>query len=205
LEGETRQMFEWITNLIDKAGYAGIAFIMFLEGIFPPIPTWLVMPLAGFEASSGRFHPVLVVLAGTAGSTVGAIFWYWIGRLIGLERLKHFAERHGHWLTLSPSQIDFVDHWFDRHGAPAVMFGRVIPITRTFISVPAGVFGMNLKQFILFTAIGDAMWNGLLTAAGYLLRAQYEQVRDYLNPLATVVLTIVVGTYLLRVLTWKKP
>jgi membrane protein DedA with SNARE-associated domain len=145
------------------------------------------------------------VLAGTAGSTVGAIFWYWIGRLIGLERLKHFAERHGHWLTLSPSQIDFVDHWFDRHGAPAVMFGRVIPITRTFISVPAGVFGMNLKQFILFTAIGDAMWNGLLTAAGYLLRAQYEQVRDYLNPLATVVLTIVVGTYLLRVLTWKKP
>jgi membrane protein DedA with SNARE-associated domain len=198
-------MFEWITNLIDKAGYAGIAFIMFLEGIFPPIPTWLVMPLAGFEASSGRFHPVLVVLAGTAGSTVGAIFWYWIGRLIGLERLKHFAERHGHWLTLSPSQIDFVDHWFDRHGAPAVMFGRVIPITRTFISVPAGVFGMNLKQFILFTAIGDAMWNGLLTAAGYLLRAQYEQVRDYLNPLATVVLTIVVGTYLLRVLTWKKP
>jgi membrane protein DedA with SNARE-associated domain len=198
-------MFEWITNLIDKAGYAGIALIMFLEGVFPPIPTWLVMPLAGFEASSGRFHPALVVLAGTAGSTVGAIFWYGIGRLIGIERLKHFAERHGHWLTLSPAQIDFVDRWFDRHGAPAVMFGRVIPITRTFISVPAGVFGMNFRQFILFTAVGDAMWNGLLTAAGYLLRSQYDQVRDYLNPFATIVLTIVVGTYLLRVLTWKKP
>jgi membrane protein DedA with SNARE-associated domain len=197
-------MFEWITDLIDQAGYAGIAFIMFLEGVFPPIPSWLVMPLAGFEASSGRFHPALVVLAGTLGSTLGAICWYYIGRLIGVERLKGFADRHGHWLTLTPAQVDRADRWFDRHGAPAVMFARVVPIVRTFISVPAGVFAMDLRQFILFTAIGDAMWNGLMVTAGYLLRAQYERVDDYLDPVASIVLTIVVGTYLIRALTWKK-
>jgi membrane protein DedA with SNARE-associated domain len=197
-------MFEWITSLIDRAGYAGIALIMFLEGVFPPIPSWLVMPLAGFEASSGRFHPALVVLAGTLGSTLGAICWYFIGRSIGVERLKHFAARHGHWVTLTPTQVDRADRWFDRHGAPAVMFARVVPVVRTFISVPAGVFAMNLKQFILFTAIGDAMWNGLLMAAGYLLRSQYERVDDYLDPVATVVLTIAVATYLIRALTWKK-
>lgn len=197
-------MFEWITNLIDKAGYAGIAFIMFLEAVFPPIPSWLVMPLAGFEASSGRFHPALVVLAGALGSTLGAIVWYFVGRLIGVDRLKLFAGRHGHWLTLTPSQIDRADRWFDRHGAPAVMFARVIPIVRTFISVPAGMFAMNFKQFVLFTAIGDAMWGSLLVSAGYLLRSQYARVDDYLDPVATAVLTIVAITYLVRVLTWRK-
>jgi membrane protein DedA with SNARE-associated domain len=197
-------MFDWITSLIDRAGYAGIALIMFLEGVFPPIPSWLVMPLAGFEASSGRFHPALVVLAGTIGSSLGAICWYFIGRLIGVDRLRAFSARHGHWLTLTPAQVDRADRWFDRHGAPAVMFARVVPIVRTLISVPAGVFAMDLKQFILFTAVGDAMWNGLLMAAGYLLRAQYERVDDYLDPVATTVLTIVIVSYLIRALTWRK-
>jgi membrane protein DedA with SNARE-associated domain len=84
------------------------------------------------------------------------------------------------------------------------MFARVVPIVRTFISVPAGVFEMSLRRFILFTAIGDALWSSLLVSAGYVLRAQYDEVRDYLNPLATIVLTIVIGTYLFRVLTWRR-
>jgi membrane protein DedA with SNARE-associated domain len=197
-------MFDWITSLIDRAGYAGIALIMFLEGVFPPIPSWLVMPLAGFEASSGRFHPALVVLAGTIGSTLGAICWYFIGRLIGVERLRDFAARHGHWVTMTPAEVDRADRWFDRHGAPAVMFARVVPVVRTFISVPAGVFAMDLRQFILFTAIGDAMWNSLLTGAGYLLRAQYERVDDYLDPVATIVLATVATIYVARILHWKR-
>ena len=194
-------MFDWITQLIEQAGYAGIALMMFLEGVFPPIPSWLVMPLAGFEASNGRFSPVLVILAGTAGSTLGAIWWYWIGRLVGMERLKSFSARHGYWLTLTPAQIDRADQWFDRHGAPAVMLARVVPVVRLLISVPAGVFRMDLRRFILFTAIGDAMWNGLLTGAGYLLRSHYDQVADYLNPVSTVVLTIVAATYIVRAVT----
>ena len=197
-------MFDWITQLIERAGYAGIALMMFLENVFPPIPSWLVMPLAGFEASSGRFSPFLVVLAGTIGSTLGAVCWYWVGRLVGVERLKGFAARHGHWLTLTPDQLDRADQWFDRHGAPAVMVARVVPVVRIFISVPAGVFAMDWRRFILFTAIGDAIWISLLTSAGYLLRARYEQVAAYLNPVSTIVLTIVFGTYLVRALTWNR-
>jgi membrane protein DedA with SNARE-associated domain len=196
-------LFDWITQLIERGGYPGIALMMFLENVFPPIPSWLVMPLAGFQASSGHLSPVLVVLAGTAGSTLGAIFWYYVGRLVGVDRLKFFAARHGHWLTLTPAQVDRVDRWFDRHGAVAVMFARVVPTVRTLISVPAGVFAMDLKRFILFTAIGDAGWNGLLTAAGYVLRSQYERVSDYIGPVTAVVLTIVAATYLFRIVTWR--
>jgi membrane protein DedA with SNARE-associated domain len=197
-------MFDWISQLIERAGYAGIALMMFLEGIFPPIPSWLVMPLAGFEASAGRFSPFMVVLAGTAGSTLAAFGWYFVGRLVGIDRLKSFSVRHGHWLTLTPAQVERADLWFDRYGAPAVMLARVVPVVRLLISVPAGVFAMDLRSFILFTAIGDAMWNGLLTGAGYLLRSHYDQVADYLNPVSAVVLTIVAATYCIRVATWKR-
>jgi membrane protein DedA with SNARE-associated domain len=197
-------MFDWIAQLIERAGYAGIALMMFLENVFPPIPSWLVMPLAGFEASSGRFSPALVAFAGTVGSTLGALFWYGIGRWVGVERLRHFAVRHGHWITLTPAQIDRADRWFDRHGAPAVMIARMVPVVRIFISVPAGVFAMNLRQFVLFTAVGDLVWNSAMTAAGYLLRSQYERVAGYLNPVSTVVLTIVAATYIIRAATWKR-
>ena len=196
-------MFEWITQLIDRTGYAGIALIMLLESVFPPIPSWLVMPLAGFEASSGKLSPVLAVLAGTTGSTLGALWWYGIARLVGTERLRELADRHGHWLTLTPAQVDRVDRWFDRHGAPVVLFGRLIPAIRTLISIPAGVFAMDLRQFVIFTAVGDAIWNGGLTAAGYLLKSRYDQVADYLGPVATLVLAIVATTYVVRVLRWK--
>lgn len=197
-------MFDWITQLIERAGYAGIALMMFLENVFPPIPSWLVMPLAGFEASSGHFSPILVLMAGTAGSTLGAVCWYWVGRLVGVGRLKLFAARHGRWLTLTPAQVEKADRWFDQHGASAVMLARVVPVVRTFISIPAGVFETDLRQFILFTAIGDAMWNGLLIIAGYVLRTQYGRVADYINPIASVVLTVVVTTYLVRAVSWKR-
>jgi membrane protein DedA with SNARE-associated domain len=197
-------LFDWITQLIERAGYAGIALMMFLEGVFPPIPSWLVMPLAGFEASSGLYSPLLVVLAGTAGSTLGAICWYFVGRLVGSHRLKSLAARHGHWLTLTPAQVDRADRWFDRHGAPAVMLARIVPVVRIFISIPAGVFAMDLRRFILFTAVGDAIWNGVLASAGYLLRSHYVQVADYLNPVSAVVLTIVAATYCIRVAIWKR-
>jgi len=197
-------MFEWITALIDRAGYAGIAFVMFLEGVFPPIPSWLVMPLAGFEASSGRLSPVLVVLAGTVGSTLSAICWYSVSKLVGIAQVKHFAARHGRWLTLDPSQIDRADRWFVRHGGSAVLVGRLIPIFRHLISVPAGVFGMDLRKFLLFTAIGDGLWNCLLMSAGYALRAEYPRVRDYLGPVASAVLLCVAMAYLIRLLTWRR-
>jgi membrane protein DedA with SNARE-associated domain len=122
---------------------------------------------------------------------------------VGVERLKAFSVRHGHWLTLTPAQVDRADRWFDRHGAPAIMLARVVPVVRILISVPAGVFAMDLRRFILFTAAGDALWNGMLASAGYLLRSRYDQVADYLNPVSAVVLTVVAATYVMRIATWK--
>ena len=191
-------MFDWITQLIGQAGYAGIALLMLLENLFPPIPSWLVMPLAGFEASSGRFSPVLVVAAGTAGSTAGAICWYWLGRLVGMARLQALASRHGRWINVTPDKLDRASRWFNRYGARAVMFGRMVPVVRILISVPAGLFALRLRTFILFTAIGDSIWNGVLTAAGYLLRSRYADVADYLNPAAAIMLSLVAITYLAR-------
>jgi membrane protein DedA with SNARE-associated domain len=179
-------MFDWIVQLIGRGGYAGIALMMFLENIFPPIPSWLVMPLAGFEASSGRFSPVLVVISGTIGSTAGAVCWYWLGRLVGLDRLRGAGR------------------WFDRHGAPAVMFGRVVPIVRILISLPAGLFRLRLRRFVLFTAIGDTVWNGALTAAGYALRSRYADVADYMNPAAGIMLTLVATVYVARAFGRRK-
>lgn len=194
-------MFDWITGLIGRAGYAGIALLMFLENIFPPIPSWLVMPLAGFEASSGRFSPILVILAGTVGSTAGAVCWYWLGRLVGVDRIRSMARRHGKWIDVTPAKIDRASRWFDRYGARAVVFGRVVPIVRILISIPAGLFALGLRRFVLFTAIGDMVWNGALTAAGYLLRSRYADVRDYLNPAAGVMLTMVAIVYVIRAAT----
>jgi membrane protein DedA with SNARE-associated domain len=197
-------MFDWITQLIGRAGYAGIALLMFLENVFPPIPSWLVMPLAGFEASSGRFSPILVVICGTIGSTAGALFWYGIGRFIRTDRLKSFAGRYGHWAGISPGQLDKAGRWFNRHGASAVMVGRIVPVVRIFISIPAGLFALRLRQFVLFTAIGDSARNGALATAGYLLRSRYAEVKDYLNPVASVMLALVATTYVLRAISRQK-
>ena len=197
-------MFDWIVQLIGRGGYAGIALMMFLENIFPPIPSWLVMPLAGFEASSGRFSPVLVVISGTIGSTAGAVCWYWLGRLVGLDRLRGLAVRHGKWIDVTPAKVDRAGRWFDRHGAPAVMFGRVVPIVRILISIPAGLFRLRLRRFVLFTAIGDTVWNGALTAAGYALRSRYADVADYMNPAAGIMLTLVATVYVARAFGRRK-
>jgi membrane protein DedA with SNARE-associated domain len=132
-------MFEWIVSVIDAIGALGVGLMMFLENVFPPIPSELIMPLAGFQAARGEMSLIAVFLAGTAGSVAGAVLWYWIGMKYGAERLRRLAARHGRWLTLSPADVDNAIGWFDRHGAAAVGFGRLLPGIRTLISVPAGI------------------------------------------------------------------
>jgi membrane protein DedA with SNARE-associated domain len=196
-------MFDRIIEFMNGTGYIGIAALMFLENLFPPIPSEIVMPSAGFSAGQGRLSLVGVIVAGTLGSIAGALLWYYVGQWIGDERLKRWASRHGRWLTLSPSDVDKVDQWFDKHCAKAVLFGRLVPTIRTLISVPAGVFGMSLPRFLLFTAIGTAVWTAALAYAGYMLEDQYQQVSTYLNPVTNVIIGLIVVTYLYRVVTWK--
>ncbi len=197
-------MFDWITGFVERSGYFGIALLMLAENVFPPIPSELIMPMAGFTAARGELNMVGVVVAGTAGSLAGALLWYYIGRWIGLERLKPWAAKHGRWLTISPEKVDEAAVWFNRHCGKAVLVGRLIPAVRTLISVPAGVAGMALMRFLTYSALGTALWTALLAAAGYLLEDQYQKVGDYLNPVSDVILGLIVLGYLYRVITFRR-
>lgn len=196
-------MFDRIIEFLNGAGYLGIAALMFLENLFPPIPSEVIMPSAGFGAGQGRLSLLGVILAGTAGSVAGALFWYYVGKWIGADRLKRWTGRHGRWMTLSPRDVDRVDRWFNKHCGKAVFLGRLVPALRTLISVPAGVFGMGLPRFLLFTTLGTALWTTLLAVAGYLLEGQYAVVADYLNPVTNIIVGLAVVAYLYRVATWR--
>jgi membrane protein DedA with SNARE-associated domain len=197
-------MFDWIVTVLDRAGYPGIALLMFLENLFPPIPSELIMPLVGFAAARGEVSLPLALLSGSLGSLAGAFLWYWVGFRFGYARIVHLAERHGRWLTLCPPDVERASAWFDRHGGTAVLIGRMVPTIRTLISVPAGIHHMPAAQFLLFSAIGTFGWTGLLTAAGYVLEAQYQDVSTYLNPVSTAIMVGLLLWYLWRVATFKQ-
>ena len=196
-------MFDKLVEFFEGAGYAGIIALMFLENLFPPIPSEVIMPLAGFQAAKGETSLPPVIASGTLGSVLGAIFWYYVGRWIGVARLKTFAARHGRLLTVSPRDIDKVDQAFDRHSGAAILIGRMVPAIRTLISVPAGMFEMTLPRFILFTTIGSALWTGLLASAGYGLESEYERIAGYLDPATWLILGSIILFYLYRVIRWK--
>jgi membrane protein DedA with SNARE-associated domain len=196
-------MHDWIVSLIDRAGYAGVALLMVAENVFPPIPSELVMPLAGFTAARESLNLLLVVLAGTAGSVIGTFPWYFAGRWMGGSRLNRWAEHHGRWLTLTPADLEKAQAWFERHCGKAVLLGRLIPTVRTLISVPAGITRMALGRFLLLSAIGSLIWAGALAFAGHRLGQDYGKVAEYLGPVSNAVLGLVLATYLVRVVRWK--
>ena len=193
-------MADQVIAFIAEQGYLAIVVLMFLENLFPPLPSELIMPFAGFVASRGDLHPALVVLCGAAGSLLGAYPWYVAGRKLGVDRLKHLAEHHGRWVTMTPADIDLAEHWFRCHGPSVLVFGRLVPALRTVISLPAGLSRLHVLPFSLWTLLGSLLWCSVLTGAGYLLESQYERIARWLNPLSTAVLVGLVLTYVWRVL-----
>ena len=190
-------MFSWITGVIARLGYLGVAALTFLENLFPPIPSELVIPLAGFVAAQGNLRLSLVIIVASLGSLAGAIVWYVIGKRIGEHRLRTWVARHGKWLTLSVQDVDRSQLWFKRHGAAAVFFGRLMPGVRTFVSLPAGFSSMPLGAFLLYSALGTAIWTAGLAYAGVVLQANFTLVGDYIN-LATNALLALGGAMLAR-------
>lgn len=197
-------MFDWIIAAIAQHGYLGIALLMFAENVFPPIPSELIMPFAGFVATRGQLDPLGVVAAGVAGSLAGALPWYWAGRLLGCDRLQRLAERHGRWLTVSADDVARARGWFDRHGAAAVLLGRLVPAVRSVISAPAGMVRMPLPRFVLWSAAGTLVWSAALTSLGWLLESQYARVADWLDPVSKAILAAIVLSYAYRVATWPQ-
>lgn len=197
-------MFDSIIGLIEQGGYLGIIFLMFLENVFPPIPSEVIMPLAGFLAARGDLNAIGVVIAGTFGSFIGALPWYYAGALLGEQRMRWLAERYGRWMTMSGDDVTEASLWFRAHGVKAVFFGRLVPAIRTLISVPAGIARMPFRSFALYSLAGSMIWTAVLTLAGYFLHAEYERVADYVDPASKVVVLTVVGIYLYRLVVRRK-
>ncbi|TNC71621.1 DedA family protein [Rubellimicrobium roseum] len=192
-------MFDFITGWIEQGGLLAVGLLMILENVFPPIPSELIVPLAGFKAAEGTFSLTGLLIVATLGSVLGTLFWYALARLWGRERFLRFLDRHGVWLTMSREEaIDAMD-WFHRYGPAAVFLGRLVPTARTLISVPAGLSGMSFPSFLAYTAAGSAIWIALLAGAGYLLEDNYAAVEHWVNPVSTLVVVLIVGLYLYRV------
>ena len=197
-------MFDFITEFMQSGGYLAVFALMALENIFPPIPSELIMPFAGFVAARGDLNVVGVLIAGTAGSVARALPWYYAGKVYGKERLEAFADKHARWLTVTHGDIEHAMESFEKHGRKIVLFGRLIPAIRTLISVPAGLACMPMGQFLLYSTVGSLVWTGILTCAGYMLESQYERVAEYVDPVSKAILIGLLAWYLYRVATFKK-
>lgn len=196
-------MEDWIIQLVDWAGYWGVALLMLLETVFPPVPSEVIMTVAGVSAARGNMTLEGTILAGTAGAMMGNWFWYWLAIKFGEARMHGFIDRYSRWLTLDWDEIERGERLFARHGSIIVLIARMIPTLRSLISVPAGLFRMSLGRFLIFSTIGTLGWSAALAGAGYFLGSHFRDVEQWLGPLSTAVIALIVITYLWRVLTWK--
>ena len=195
----TRFILDWIA----WGGYLGIFLLMALENIVPPIPSEVIMGLGGMAVARGDMALVPLVLVGTAGTTAGNYFWYWIGRRVGVARFRPFVERHGRWLTLAWKDVEAIERFFHRRGEWVIFVCRFLPAFRTMISLPAGMASMPNWKFFLFTFAGSAIWNSVLAGAGLMLGWHFDALQRYVGPLAIATTALIVAAYLYRLVTWK--
>ncbi|MEU6128687.1 DedA family protein [Saccharopolyspora sp. NPDC047091] len=179
----------WVVSVMETLGGPGAGLIIALENVFPPIPSELILPLAGFAASQGDMNIVSAVLWTTIGSIVGALVLYWLGASLGRDRMRRIA---GRLPLVKVADVDRTEAWFAKHGVKAVFLGRMIPLFRSFVSLPAGVEKMPLPTFVLFTALGSLIWNTLFVVAGYLLGENWYLVEEYAGIVSKVVVGAVV-------------
>jgi len=183
---------DWVTNIVETLGYFGVAALITLENVFPPLPSELILPLAGFETGRGQFNYFLMVIAATAGSVVGAIILYYVAHFVGEHRIRALIRRYGKWFQVTEKDLDRADAWFDRYSSLAVLICRCVPLVRSVVSLPAGLRRMNMARFLLFTAIGSAVWNAALIGAGWALGDNWEVVGTYVGYFQYVVIALVV-------------
>ena len=188
-----------LPDLIGKAveanqwfGYLAIMLAMFLENLFPPIPSELIIPLGGFYVAQGQLDFLPVVLAGSIGTVIGALPWYGIGRLVNEERLEKWLENNGRWIGINPQDLARSRKWFNRYGVSLVFWGRLVPGIRTLISVPAGVELMPITPFLIWTTAGSLIWTLFLTITGFYLGDNYASIEAWISPFSSIFKTIIV-------------
>jgi membrane protein DedA with SNARE-associated domain len=168
----------WVASVIESMGEVGVGLLVALENLVPPIPSEIVLSMAGYLASEGRVNVVLVWIAATAGSVIGALALYWLGYALGEERLKRWLD---HIPLVDTDDLNKADRWFERHEKGAVLFGRCAPVVRSLVSIPAGADHMRLGLFTLLTAIGSGVWNLIFVGGGFLLGENFQQLGQYSN------------------------
>lgn len=193
---------EWVTGVIEALGYPGLTVLVALENVFPPIPSEVILPLAGFLTSQGRFSFMLVVAATTLGSVLGALILYGVGAAAGKRRVRRLVERFGHWALLTPDDLTRAEGWFGRYGTIAVFTGRLAPIVRSLVSIPAGYSRMPIGQFLLLTALGSALWNGVLISLGWALGESWHSIERYVDWLQYLVIAVV--AFLVARFVWQR-
>ena len=194
----------WVQDVINQFGYLGVALLVVIENVFPPIPSEIVLPFAGFVAQQGASAVnatagsaqsdttvIGMMIAATVGSVVGALVLYFVSAAIGPERLRGFVERFGKWFGVKSSDLVRAEEWFDRRSVAAVLVGRCVPLIRSIVSIPAGFRRMKLTSFVVLTAIGSAVWNIALIGAGALLGDQWERVGEYVGVFQWLVIAAV--------------
>ena len=183
----------WVTDVVEELGYIGLFLMITLENVFPPIPSELVLPLAGFLTGQERMWFPGAVAAATAGSLAGALILYYVGYFFGEARVRALVRRFGKWAMISEADIDKADDWFDNHDRSAVFFGRLFPVVRSLISIPAGIRQMPLGTFLVYTAAGATIWNTILIGIGWILGDNWEEVEEYVGYLQYVVILAILA------------
>nr|WP_216367838.1 DedA family protein [Geobacillus sp. DSP4a] len=202
---EEERVQAWITDFMEQFGYIGIFLMIALENIFPPIPSEVILPFGGFMTTYTSLTVPGVIVAATAGSIVGAIVLYGIGRLLSVERLERIVDRWGGWLRVKPEDISKANRTFQRYGVWAVFLGRMIPLVRSLISIPAGMSKMNIWLFVWLSVLGTLIWNTLLISIGAALGQSWEKVSEVIGMYAEVVYVIIAIIILVAAVRfWKR-
>lgn len=184
-------MQNWITRFMEEYGYLGIALIIALENVFPPIPSEIVLPFGGFMTTNSSLTVIGVIIAATIGSVAGAVILYGVGRALDVERLEKIIDRWGHVLRIKKEDVYRADAWFDKYGYWTVLFCRMVPLVRSLISIPAGMSNMKFGLFLLFTTIGTVIWNTILVTVGAALGENWHSITNFMDIYSNIAYTII--------------
>ena len=184
-------MTDWIISIMEQLGYFGIALLMFLDNVFPPIPSEVIMPSAGFAASKGQLLLSGVIIAGSIGSLVAAALLYWVGRKIPNQNIFNWVDRYGKYLFIKSEDVKKALDWFEKYGHRVVFFGRMVPAVRSLISIPAGMSHMPFWKFMLYSSVGTIIWTTFLACVGYYFGNNLELMQQIFSRVGYVIITIV--------------
>ena len=195
--------YDWVVLLIDWGGYGGVFLLMLLETVFPPIPSEVVLPIAGMRAANGPLGLPGVIIASTLGTMTGNLLWYLAARSVGLDRFRYFITRYGRWITLDWYDVERVQALFGRFGSGIVFVGRMLPTIRTFISVPAGIVRMGIGPFLVWSTVGTALFAAALAGVGYAAGSRFKEIEEIAGPIPSAVIVGILAWYVWRQATWQ--